>query len=319
VPDPLSPRTRHRGFTLIELLVVIAIIAILIGLLLPAVQKVREAAARMSCQNKLKQIALALHNYHDANGKFPAGGDSTANPNFSVSTWCSSETDNKKARAPWSVMILPYLEDQALFGQFNVTKAFTSSSNVAGDAPNVTAFALSNSKFQCPSDPNSGAGVNNSNYFGVQGGGSTPDCSTQGGQRVFYRNGILFFKSQVKITEVTDGTSNTFLVGETKYGLTPTGRSDKIHTAWSSGMKIDDFGAPLVLAAAKEGINSVAGSGGTVDTLNIHSRLFGSFHTSGCNFALADGSVRFVTDTIPLATYRQLGARDDGQPLGGAP
>lgn len=311
---------KQNGFTLIELLVVIAIIAILIALLLPAVQKVREAAARMKCANNMKQLALALHNYHDSTNRFPSGANHTANPDYSTTTWCNQTgTTNTGTREPWSVLILPYIEDDNLFRRFNLKAQFTSSSNVPGAGANNTLFSTNNKRFQCPSDPNSTPDANNTNYFGVQGGGSTPACSTQGGLRVFYRNGVLYFKSETAIKDVTDGTSNVFLLGETKYCLTPKARADTFHTGWSSGAKIDDFGAPITMAAAKEQINSIKQHGGNSDTLSTHSRLFGSFHPGGCNFALTDGSVRFVSENIPLDTYQQLGARNDGLPLGGAP
>lgn len=109
------------------------------------------------------------------------------------------------------------------------------------------------------------------------------------------------------------------MVGETKYCLTPTGRPDGFHDSWASGSKIDAFGIPLVLAAAKDQIDSLTSNGGNTDTLNYQSRMFGSFHPGGCHFSMADGSVRFFSDAIALTIYQELGAKDDGLPIGGAP
>jgi prepilin-type N-terminal cleavage/methylation domain-containing protein len=312
---------RRQGFTLIELLVVVAIIGILIGMLLPAVQKVREAANRMKCANNLKQIGIALHNYHDGMGRFPSGTNDTYKPNYSAANWCDADSDVTSAREPWTVAILPFLEDQARYAKFNLNAQFTTTSNIVGTAQNNTQFLTNNRHYQCPSDPNSTPTANNNNYFAVQGGGTTPDCSTQAATRVFFRNGIIYFQSQTRMADVLDGTSNVFLVGETKYCLTPLGRSDGAHVSWASGGKIfnDGFGVPLTMAATMLQPNSIAGSGATQDTLTYQSRVFGSFHVRGTNFLLADGSVQFISDNINLSTFQQLGVRNDGLPVGGMP
>jgi len=171
-------------------------------------------------------------------------------------------------------------------------------------------------KYQCPSDPNSGAGVNNLNYFGVQGGGATPSCTNVGNQRVFYRNGILFHNSKTQIRDVIDGTSNTFMLAESKYGLNPQSRGDGIHAGWASGTALNSSGNPYTQVAALDQINSIPGHAGTQDTISKFSRLFGSFHVGGCHVTLADGSVRFISENIDINTYYILAQCADGQVVG---
>ncbi|WP_339727105.1 DUF1559 domain-containing protein [uncultured Gimesia sp.] len=314
--QPRTSKLRFRsGFTLIELLVVIAIIAILIALLLPAVQQAREAARRSTCKNNMKQLGLALHNYHDTHRSFPPGSISASSSfSFNGSTWCSTPTAD--ARAPWTVMVLPYMDEAPRYNTFNFEGKFTTSSNVPGVTANHNAFKLGVNKYQCPSDPNSGSGVNNLNYFGVQGGGTTPACSTQLGRRVFYTNGLLHHQSNVRIRDVTDGTTNTFLLAESKYGLNPQSRGDNIHAGWAAGTKLDASGNTYALVAAQLQINSVAGHAGDHDTINEFSRLFGSFHIGGCHVTLGDGSVRFISENMDLNTYHLLAQRNDGAVIG---
>lgn len=306
-----------RGFTLVELLVVIAIIGILIALLLPAVQAAREAARRAQCTNNLKQIALALHNYHDTHRVLPAGNLFSVRLNY-TGNWCS-EGSTSESRAPWTVLILPYIEQSALHDRFDFRLQFTSTSNMPGAAVNHAQFAIATKAYQCPSNINARDDNNNGSYFGVQGGGPTPACTSQSSQRVFFNNGLLYSNSNTKFADILDGTSNVFLIGETKYCLNERGRSDGIHVGWASAGKRDDWGMPLNLAAAMLQINSYAKHGGNSDTLNYMSRLFGSFHPGGCQFAFADGSVHFVSDTVDINIYQQTAVRDDGLPVGGLP
>jgi prepilin-type N-terminal cleavage/methylation domain-containing protein len=185
----MSLRRPRMAFTLIELLVVIAIIAVLIALLLPAVQQAREAARRMSCTNKMKQIGLALHNHHATYGQFPNGSLVADSPSFNQPNWCTQGAATG-AGAPWSVLILPFLEQSPLYEQFDLTSPFTTTSNVPGAAINHQLFSVNNPAFECPSNPMSRKTWHTNSYFGVQGGGppELESCSTQGGLRTFYRN-----------------------------------------------------------------------------------------------------------------------------------
>ncbi len=320
-----SLREKSRGFTLVELLVVIAIIGILVGLLLPAVQAAREAARRMQCSNNCKQIALACHNYESTFRTFPAGGIVTYAPGVTPTPANFCRIGQDRTQAPWSVLILPYLEESALYSQFDFRLRFTGSSNIPGDAPNRNLFALNMPKFQCPSDPNSTSQVNNSNYLGVQGGGppvpalGCAPCFTQAGQRVFFQNGIIYTNSRVRIADITDGTTNTFLIGESRYMPTPNMRTDGFHAGWSSSLKADSaFGVPMTFAAAVLQINAQKECRvGVADCFNFVSRVFGSKHPGGCVFGLADGSVQFVSENVDINVYRQSAIRDDGLPVGG--
>ena len=199
-----------RGFTLIELLVVIAIIAILVALLLPAVQQAREAARRSSCKNNLKQIGVALHNYHDTFSVLPPG---YIVRNISATAMASMETAQNGPGFAWGTMILPQLEQAALYDAMNFNLN-------AHEIPNIDLARTSISTFLCPSDPapttftvTDGSSNNyelaSANYVGVIGYGNV--SMTPGrpmGKGVFYRN------SNTKLRDLTDGTSNCMLVGE---------------------------------------------------------------------------------------------------------
>ncbi|MSU77930.1 MAG: DUF1559 domain-containing protein [Gemmataceae bacterium] len=316
----MSRSEKRAAFTLIELLVVIAIIAILIALLVPAVQKVREAAARLQCQNNVKQVGLALHGFHDANKGFPKAGE--------LSTQLS-----------WHVFVLPFLDQLPLYDRFNLTPGtYNGSPNNMGPGRNEIALNLV-SVYQCPSSnlrqmatnspPNnvnlseimSGVIPYTTHYYGVMGPlGTNPatgapylmdpnGMATHGGlalQGIFLRDVAVLANSKVgvKAVQVSDGTSNTLMVGELSWVNDITGTR---YRSWVRGCD-----AAPVCAGAKNVVNGINSPSITL----FNEISFGSMHTGGANFVLGDGSVRFISQTINLGAYRSLASYDGAESVG---
>ncbi|QDT41740.1 putative major pilin subunit [Gimesia alba] len=305
---------QRRAFTLIELLVVIAIIAILIALLLPAVQQAREAARRSTCKNNLKQIGLALHNYHDVFRTFPYGG--------SAIYWNAAGENAFN----WRVMILPYLDQAPLYNEMSPYFGSYSNTTMAG----LTHFHEQViAVYQCPSEPGSGirSGLASDEDNGLgfvttaavssYNGSSGPTSSTtncflcasnvclchDGGNHFGSDNkveGIMANNARgAKIRDITDGTSNTLGVGE----VTQINNGLGNHYAQWDGI--------WAVSSTTTGINWV-GRGATWAS----GHGFASNHVGGAHFLMCDGAVRFISENLDLATFGFLGGKADGNVIG---
>ncbi|HEY8504432.1 MAG TPA: DUF1559 domain-containing protein [Gemmataceae bacterium] len=311
---------RRSAFTLIELLVVIAIIAILIGLLLPAVQKVRAAAARMNCQNNLKQIVLASHNYHDARGVLPPGRDQQ-----SLST---------------HAYLLPYIEQDNVYKLIDFTQGWDAPANDAARAAEVTVF-------RCPADPRNETppGWAGTNYRACQGSGILWGMPSSSGPNSTMPppNGVFYVNSKTKLLDITDGSSNTAAFSEHKIGdFSNAISTEDGDTYWPrtypdtqdgavadcanlditdlSFQRVSDVGAPWLQGYHSTTIYFHVGPPNTRSCMYPSGRIAttaNSGHTSGVNVALADGSVRFVSQSVSLVTWRALGSRNGGEVLPG--
>ncbi|MEZ6123913.1 MAG: DUF1559 domain-containing protein [Planctomycetaceae bacterium] len=303
-----SLRSRCRGFTLIELLVVIAIIAVLIALLLPAVQQARESARRTQCRNNLKQLGLALHNYHDVHNCFPSGWIAVngSNPVHSAHLGLNG--------AGWGTMILPYLDQAPLYNRFNANLAIH-------DPANIPFLDNVLPAFQCPSDPKPDkwdieeegspgtviVQLPSANYIGsfgtdeLDGCENAPGTSPVAADGQCKSNGIFYHNGKVRMRDITDGTTNTYMVGERRTDTT---------LGWFSTW-------PGMVAEGEEAFQRILGSADHVpNDPHAHFDDFSSRHEGGSQFVLGDGSVRFISENIDTQLYQSLATIQGGEVVG---
>lgn len=343
----MRTRPESRGFTLIELLVVIAIIAILVALLLPAVQQAREAARRSQCKNNLKQIGVALHNYHDVHLVFPCGTVPRRTTRSDARVLANYESWG------WSALILPYMDQAALSENLDISGRTLNQALVAANAAgNLNDAFPALEVYQCPSDttgprlksgmrrfhfdgralPNNSWRPPTSNYPGST-GGIVGDLRVPRHKNARHPKGIFYNGSAVQMRDITDGQTNTFMVGE---------RENRCGAGSWIGARNPDgngvHGNDYHLARVKQPLNDPSNSGNDRCTDG-----FSSKHVGGGHFMLGDGSVKFISENIhhnnastwerndagvrwtsdlnrggvnALGIYQRLGMKDDDQEIG---
>jgi len=331
-------RQRHRGFTLIELLVVIAIIAVLIALLLPAVQSAREAARRMQCVTNLKQLGIAMHNYHDTVGTFPIGAMGYWYRNGTVANYPDG-TPKLNHRRTWAFMILPYLEQASMANAIN----FSLPMNYTATLPkaNLTVTMTLVQGFICPSDPSGGKieserrmgnyDVNWGNSTWFQGTDPTYDpwlgpFPPGATQPVRFAGAPFAQDKSFGIQNITDGTSNTLLMAELIIGadhVNPaTGKTVNDHRG---DIYNDDRNASMFMAYTppNSSFHDWMDGGYCSYPFGTNPPCDGSktpgfnasrsFHPGGVNALLSDGSVKFFKNSINITTWRALASTQGGE------
>lgn len=314
----MSLSIRRRGFTLIELLVVIAIIAVLIALLLPAVQQAREAARRSQCKNNLKQIGLAIHNYHDVYLCFPiADVNGTSNP---VSA---------------HARLLPYMDQTPVFNLIDFNVPYNHANN---NVPRMLELPI----FRCPSDPDSLPATigGRNNFYWNAGSGIVMYATGATGQPA--PNGIIYHNTKVRFSDIVDGTSNTAAMSEKMTGDGSNAISTPATDTYQPGTypntpdeALQQCNAVNTSDLTKQGYSNVGGPWlqqyhstnqyNHVLPPNGRSCMFppgriattaNSKHTGGVHLLLCDGSVRFISENLNLGTWRALGSTNGGEVLG---
>ena len=297
------PGASRRGFTLVELLVVIAIIGILVSLLLPAVQSAREAARRMQCQNNVKQLALALHNYHTAHEIYPPAGYFDGN----TLSWCTS--------------ILPYIEQANLYEKLDLAGPYSNTTNKKAAMNSVEPFLCPSfathrsvlfSKFNKTDEQIGGQDPYTIHYYGVLGPEGTNPASGEdypaevvGTCGDFATGGTMGHNTAIRMEDIRDGTSNTFLLGELSWN------GAGCYRTWARGTNASD--TCKASASAKNVEYGIGVFAYEVFQVEFNDVSFGSMHPGGCHFANADGSVHFVSETVDIGVYKATASRAGGE------
>ncbi len=315
--QPVLNRLFRRGFTLIDLLVVIAIIAILVALLLPAVQSAREAARRSQCKNNMKQLGLALHNYHGTHGVFPPSEIHTR-------SFLAGSNNNWGSNAgTWVTLTFPYCDQDNVYGTMdfenrNGANGGWNYSNATLKVNNKEAIDRPYDHLLCPSNPvrrNRGNGFDSHiiNYFAVWGGANPPGGRARmrwatGNASNAKWKGVMYFNSNTQVRDITDGTSNVVIVGEVR-GYRPRNPNAMTNVVDGRGMRWE-----ISTGANLYPINGVHGFGcsGSCRWENMS-----SWHPGGCHAALADGSVRFLNEQLNRDVFVRIASVADGDTLPG--